>query len=135
MKNDKNFYLSMPLTKLHIEKIKIFRIFLVSSIINILKNKNKMKKIFWSVLFMSGVFPLGVSAAVSNIAIDPALDISRFAPYTVKADISESPASASLEISGINGQNPGGAWDYYADGTVASQPKTKTMTYNEGSAK
>lgn len=36
----------MPLTKLHIEKIKIFRIFLVSSIINILKNKNKMKKFF-----------------------------------------------------------------------------------------
>lgn len=64
---------------------------------------------------------------VSNIAIDPALDISRFAPYTIQADVSGTPSSVSANISGIN-QDGGSYWNYYADGTPASDSVTKAMT-------
>jgi hypothetical protein len=56
---------------------------------------------------------------ISNITINPSLDVSRFAPYTIQADVSGTPSSVSLNISGIN-QDGGAYWDFYADGTPVS---------------
>ncbi|MDD3897267.1 MAG: hypothetical protein PHU04_05545 [Candidatus Peribacteraceae bacterium] len=72
--------------------------------------------------------------SVTNVSIVPDLDISRFLPYTIQSEITGSPTSVSVEISGINGDG-GSEWDYYVDGTPASAAVTKTMTYNTGSGK
>lgn len=77
-----------------------------------------------------------VKASISNIAIVPSLQVSNFAPYRIKADISGSPTSVVVEVSGINGENPDPmCWDYLIDGTCNSTSTVKTMTYNIGSGK
>ena len=65
-----------------------------------------------------------------QLGIDPELDFSLFTPYSVIA--STVPADAEnvqLNLSVKTGDdNP--CWDFYADGTCASQPMTFNMTYD-----
>lgn len=77
-----------------------------------------------------------VKASISGVTIVPSLDVSAFAPYKIKADISGSPTSVTVEVSGINGDNPSPmCWDYFIDGTCNSTSTVKTMTYNVVSEK
>ncbi len=77
-------------------------------------------------------FVFTVKADIENIFIDPALNISRFTPYKIKAEISNNPVSASVEVLGINGNSTSTpCWNYYRDGTCGSQsPITKNMIFN-----
>ena len=64
-----------------------------------------MKKYFIVLsVFLFILIPNFVKAeTVSNIEIVPGLNISTFAPYKIKADISGAPTSVSIDVSGING--------------------------------
>lgn len=64
---------------------------------------------------------------ISNITIDPILDISRFAPYGLQADVTGTPLSVTASLSGIN-QDGGTYWNFYADGTPFADTVTKVMT-------
>lgn len=97
--------------------------------------KNKFIFIFFAITILTIAFCRDVSAQITNILMDPALDIARFSPYKIKADISGSPTSASVEVSAINWDDPNGPWDYYADGTPDSQARTRTMSYDSGEGK
>jgi hypothetical protein len=71
---------------------------------------------------------------VTNIAIEPELDISIFSPYRIKADIDGSPTEVSVDISGINGDGAA-TWDYNVDGTPQSETRVKKMAYDEAQGK
>lgn len=71
---------------------------------------------------------------VSNISIFPDLDVSYFSPYNIKADVSGSPTSVSVSVSGLNGDG-GTDWNYYADGTSVSDSVTKSMSYSVSESK
>ena len=75
-------------------------------------------------------------ASISNTEITPNLNISIFSPYKIKADISGSPTSATVELKGVTTQSPNpDCWDYYIDGTCGSTAVTKNMIYNSSSGK
>ncbi|MGD9129248.1 MAG: fibronectin type III domain-containing protein [Candidatus Woesebacteria bacterium] len=73
------------------------------------------------------------SPSISNITISPDLDISLFSPYTISADISNYSESdpVTIEINGINGDG-GSNWDYYVDGTIASETLSFDMSFVSG---
>jgi hypothetical protein len=87
---------------------------------------------FVAVFLLSATFFFSAWAAnaetVSGLDIVPDLDVTKFSPYKLRADVSGSPTSVSLSVSGINGDG-GSYWNYYADGTPASQTVTKTMSF------
>ncbi len=58
-----------------------------------------------------------------TIAINPELNISRFAQYILSAqNIPDTPNSVFMEIWGLNGNDPSETcWDYYVDGTCGSK--------------
>lgn len=94
----------------------------------------KNRKIGVCVIFVATVFlfsfVLSTNAeTVSNININPSLDISRFLPYTITASTTGSPIAVSTSIAGVNGDG-GVYWDYYIDGTSSVNNIVKTMTYN-----
>ncbi len=97
----------------------------------------KIRKNFLFVIFViiiSCLFSRQVVFAIGEISstvIDPLLNISIFAPYKIKSVITGSPISASVNISGINGNLTNNEdWNYYVDGTSDSDSRTKTMTYD-----
>jgi len=63
---------------------------------------------------------------VSNVTINPDLDVSYFGSYAIEADITGTPNSVTVEVAGIN-QDGGEYWNYYVDGTAASDSIIKTM--------
>jgi len=82
------------------------------------------------------IFTFAVKAGFSNIAITPLLDVARFAPYKITADISGSPTSVQVEVEGINGQNPSpNCRNYTVDGVCLPETTTKNMSYNSTSSK
>jgi hypothetical protein len=85
-----------------------------------------------AVLLFSATFFFSAWSAkaetVSGLDIVPDLDVTKFSPYKLRANVSGSPTSVSLSVSGINGDG-GSYWNYYADGTPASQTVTKTMSF------
>lgn len=89
-------------------------------------------------LFLGGLVRIDQAKAdapvISNITIDPALDISLFDGYTVNATISNYPTSesANLNLRTINGDG-GDDWNFYADGTADPQTIDLSMTYLSGS--
>lgn len=98
------------------------------------KNKNWFIPISVLGLFLAVVFY--AQANITNIIIDPTLNITNFSPYKIKADISNNPTSVSVQIEGINGDNPSpSCWDYYVDGTCGSDPVNRSMSYNPVSGK
>lgn len=68
-------------------------------------------------------------ATISNVSINPDLDISYFSPYQIQADISGSPTSVSVNVTGINGDG-GTDWDYNTVGTPVSSTNLVDMNYN-----
>lgn len=94
-----------------------------------------MKKIISTFIVSAlifGALVLIVRAAnpfITSIAINPELDISYFSRYEITADISESPNSVTVDVSGVNGEGSA-YWDYYVDGTPVPEQRTKTLTYN-----
>lgn len=98
-----------------------------------------VKKILRFALIALSVILFGqicFAQSINSVEISPALDISRFAPYKILADISGSPTSVSIDVTGINGDLPDPMrWDYYVDGTSAAGGVTQSMTYNSGSGK
>lgn len=95
------------------------------------KVKNTLPTIHLYLLFIflgAFLFAGNVSAtAITNIAIDPTLDISYFDSYTLSASISAEPTSASITLNGMN-KAGGSDWIYYADGAVQSSPLTYSMS-------
>jgi len=97
--------------------------------------KAKKKAIFTTLCFIAGVavfiiFTGKVRAGtqtITNIAIDPVLEVSSFSPYKINADISDNPTEVTVEILGIN-QDGGSYWNYYADGSTYTESIVKTMT-------
>ncbi len=83
--------------------------------------------LFFTSIFLSGNVLIAVAESISNVSIVPDLDISRFASYYLSADITGSPVSVSTVLTGIN-RDGGSYWNYYVDGTAASDAVTKTMT-------
>jgi hypothetical protein len=88
------------------------------------------------ILFSSSLYKDTIAQslpAISNISIDPNLDISLFSAYEITANISDYSIDApvSVDISGINGDG-GSIWNYYADGTAASETLVFTMDYVSG---
>ncbi len=92
-----------------------------------------MKLKFLLILFLAGflifksVVVLAGVETVSNIDIDPNLDVSWFSSYHITADISGSPTAVSAEVLGIN-QDGGSYWNYYANGSAYPPSTTHTMT-------
>jgi hypothetical protein len=75
-------------------------------------------------------FPTPIFAqTITNIEIVPELEISTFAPYKIKAQVSGSPTSVTTEIQLLNADGTTN-WDYYADGTPYPTTVQKTMTYD-----
>lgn len=68
---------------------------------------------------------------VNSISIDPGLDVSRFAPYTINADIDRLPQSstATANITGINGDGRE-TWNYYANGDPGTENVSREMAYD-----
>lgn len=64
---------------------------------------------------------------VSNIQINPALDISVFSPYKIRAEVTGSPITVSASLSEINGEDAS-VWNYYVDGTPSSTTIVKNMS-------
>ena len=71
---------------------------------------------------------------VTNIEMFPELDISIFAPYKIKAQVSGSPTSVTTQIQLLNADGTTN-WDYYANGTPHPGTIQKTMTYDLGEDK
>jgi len=67
--------------------------------------------------------------SVTNIEIVPELDISTFAPYKIKAQVSGSPTSVTTQIQLLNADATAN-WDYYANGTPYAVTVEKTMAYD-----
>ena len=85
-------------------------------------------------LFLGTIFYLfnignvsAVDNSITSVSIVPDLDISLFSHYNLSVDITNSPISVSSVVSGIN-KDGGSNWDYYVDGTPASQAITSTLT-------
>lgn len=72
-------------------------------------------------------------AIISNVAIDPDLDISLFSSYTINAIIDNYSVNepVNISISTLNGDG-GVNWNYYADGTTDPQSLEFLMTYLSG---
>jgi len=83
--------------------------------------------LFFSAAFLNSNILIVSAESISNVSIVPDLDISRFASYYLSADITGSPVSVSTVLTGIN-RDGGSYWNYYVDGTAASDAVTKTMT-------
>ena len=101
-----------------------------------MKIRKTLSAILLCILFASPLTALANS--VDNMEIVPNLDISRFAPYRIFADITGNPVSVILDIVVINGQlgeEDTPHWDYYVDGTPASEPITMTMEFHEETGK
>lgn len=85
------------------------------------------------------LFPANAFAnSVEDIEIVPDLDISRFFPYRIFADVLGNPVSVVLDIVVLNGQlgeEDPPAWDYYVDGTPDSAPITMPMEFHEETGK
>lgn len=93
----------------------------------------KLPKIFILALII-GLISLSAAKAASelidNVELYPVnLDISRFAPYNLIAEITGSPTSVSTTITGLNSGNEV-IWNYYANGNTYSEEITKTMSYD-----
>lgn len=73
---------------------------------------------------------------ITNIELEPPLDLSRFASYDALATIDRFPQAetATVTLEGINGDG-GDHWDYLADGTGVSQSVVKNMSYDSGVSK
>lgn len=84
---------------------------------------------------ITGIFSSD-APVVNNVTIVPPLDISRFAPYTLEADIDRFPegSSATTQITGINGDG-GNYWNYYTNGTPTSESITRNLSYDSESGK
>lgn len=71
-----------------------------------------------------------------DIALDPVLDISRFAPYILNVsnvENQENITSINSVITGLNGNTtPTACWDYYIDGTCNPVSINKTLIFNSG---
>jgi hypothetical protein len=94
--------------------------------------KNRLRINLFLVIIAIIFFPGQSSASISNISINPDLDIAHFNPYKISADITGSPTSVSVEISGINSDDSVGAWNYYVDGTPDSDTRIKSVELAEG---
>lgn len=67
-----------------------------------------------------------------QLNINPELDFSLFTPYSVIASsVPENAYNVQLNLSVKTG-NENTCWDFYVDGTCASQPMTFNMTYDSG---
>ncbi len=76
--------------------------------------------------------------SISNINIGPTnLDISRFSPYYVTAEISDyqSTVPPEIKISTINGDVGTTNWNFFSDGTASSEILTFPMTYVSGNTR
>ena len=91
--------------------------------------------VVFSVLHFGGIISGDDPPVISDITIVPDLDISRFLPYNITAQITNWPtsSSATVRIENINGNGNTSCWDYYADGTCGSSPIELTMNYDSGS--
>lgn len=89
--------------------------------------------VFCGMLLLSSAVVV-IAESVTSVSIVPDLNITRFESYTIQSEITGSPTSVSVEVSGVNGDGVAD-WDYYVDGTAASASVTKTMTYNAGEGK
>lgn len=99
---------------------------------------NKKFNIIFSALFIFIISFVLVKADILNIEMSPRLDVSKFSPYKIIADISPSPDSAIVSIRGINGDDPDNelsCWDYFVDGSCDPSGSIKSMTYNSVSTK
>lgn len=94
-----------------------------------------MKKILIPLLLVFLGFFSGdiLAQSVDGITIAPDLDIARFAPYTVTAQISDYGTTnpVNIGISGLNGDG-GPYWDYYADGSAYPRVLNFPMQYVSG---
>ncbi len=91
--------------------------------------------LFLASLFFLGLYNLAFAAnIISSVEINPALDITNFAPYRIYSEISGNPNSVSVEISGVNGDG-GDYWNYFVDGTADGASRTKTMAFDSVSGK
>jgi uncharacterized repeat protein (TIGR02543 family) len=99
------------------------------------KNLRKVFLFLFLPLIFFGLYGLVLAAnSILSVEIDPALDITNFAPYRIYSEISGSPSSVSVEVSGVNGDG-GAYWNYFVDGTPDGSPRTKTMSYDNVSGK
>ena len=90
-----------------------------------------MKKLIYSLI---GIFVLTFTTQViaqtnSTLKLRPALDIGRFEPYTIEAEIDPKPSKAYVKITGINGDG-GDVTNYFADGTPKPDEVLKPLSYN-----
>ncbi len=95
-----------------------------------MKNKYNFLLISGLVLgFALTAFVFTTQANILSIILDPSLNISRFAPYKIKANISDNPESVSVDISSINGNvtNTTTCWNFFVDGRCDSDARTKSM--------
>ncbi|MEK7635304.1 MAG: peptidoglycan-binding domain-containing protein [Patescibacteria group bacterium] len=88
---------------------------------------------FWMSLFFLAFFNRVSAITVSNIDINPDLDISLFSSYTITADVADYNVNepVSLTLKGVNGDG-NDCWQYYVDGTCASSILTFNMTFDSG---
>lgn len=84
--------------------------------------------------FLLVSLPTAHAETISNITLSPSLDISYFGDYRLYADVSGSPSSVLLTLSGVNGDGSS-HWDFHADGIPHTRAVTKTMSYDAASAK
>lgn len=89
-----------------------------------------MKKLFFLIFFTLILYSVN-SATIQSIELVPDLNITRFLPYRLDANIlGVGPdANVNVLISAINGQG-GECWDYFVDGTCDSEIVERRLTYN-----
>ncbi|MBP6931688.1 MAG: peptidoglycan-binding protein [Candidatus Pacebacteria bacterium] len=91
-----------------------------------------LNKIFFALIFCTIFISssnIVLAESITNIEIDPKLDVSIFNPYKIKAQISGSPVSVEAVIQLLNADGSK-SWDYDASGLPFSTKIQKTMTYD-----
>ncbi len=107
------------------------------------KSPKKYKQIILAIIISFGILIVSATMILASDApiinsIDflPELDISRFASYNILSSINNLPQSENVTVSveGINGDG-GNYWNYYADGTPASETIKKNMKFDPSISK
>jgi len=82
-------------------------------------------------IFLISLNFVSATPQINLINITPNLDFTRFLPYNITANITNTSALTSVQVnvSGINGDGIS-CWDYFINGTCASETLNFDMTYD-----